>query len=203
MRKLLLLLLIASAAMATEVLDLGHGLGYLRAKTLDDGLAALSAGRPLVLDLRRATTTTEAAARLNLLLMARRPTDASLFILIGPDTPAKLGAVLKAKSARTFLLGVEASAIKPDVIVAQSTDDDRRAYDALDRGTPLAELISGKVEKERFDEATLVAEFKNGSHDAHPSEPPAASVAPAPAKLTDRVLQRAVHLHRALLVLRR
>ncbi|MSU45657.1 MAG: hypothetical protein EXS42_00655 [Lacunisphaera sp.] len=86
---------------------------------------------------------------------------------------------------------------------------DRRAYDALETGTPLATLISGKVEKDRFDEATLVKEFKNGNPDASPPplpDPTALKSAAAPEKLvplTDRVLQRAVHLHRAGLVLRR
>lgn len=106
-------------------------------------------------------------------------------------------------------LGAPGSAPAPNVVVQTAAAADRRAYDALETGTPLATLISGKVEKDRFDEATLVKEFKNGNPDASPPplpDPTALKSAAAPEKLvplTDRVLQRAVHLHRAGLVLRR
>ena len=76
-------------------------------------------------------------------------------------------------------------------------------------GTPVETLISGKIEKDRYDEATLVQEFKNGNPEAAPPQPPdptAAKATDAPAKppvLVDRVLQRAVHLHAARLALRR
>jgi hypothetical protein len=209
MKKLLLCLLLAVTGLATEIADLGQGLGYLRVRAMADALKAVNTTAPLVMDLRHATTTTEAAEQLNIALAARRPSDATLFFLVGPDTPPKLGEVLKTDSARTFVLGVAESVLEPDVIVAQTADDDRRAYAALDQGTPLADLISGKVEKERFDEATLVEEFKNGlpagmGHaPAKPAEPSPATATPPPARLTDRVLQRAVHLHRALLALKR
>ena len=45
-------------------------------------------------------------------------------------------------------------------------------------------------------------EFKNGNHDARPPEGNADGTK-TPPPLTDRVLQRALHLHRALQALKR
>ncbi|HKB56286.1 MAG TPA: hypothetical protein VKC51_01740, partial [Lacunisphaera sp.] len=122
-------------------------------------------------------------------------------------TPAAIIATVAQSSALT--LGASGSLPAPKVIVQADAATDRRAYDALETGTPLATLISGKIEKERFDEATLVKEFKNGNPDAEPPplpDPAAPKLATALGKtvpLIDGVLQRAVHLHRALLALRR
>jgi hypothetical protein len=96
------------------------------------------------------------------------------------------------------------------VVVRTDEDTDRRAYEALATGTPVTQLISGKIEKERYDEAVLVQEFKNGNPD--PAPPPAldptagkhsGTAEKAAVPLIDHVLQRAVHLHHALLALRR
>ena len=78
---------------------------------------------------------------------------------------------------------------------------------ALGQGTLPAILVTGKIEKERFDEATLVQEFNNGNPDAEPpplpdpTRPKLNEAAPVKAPLIDRVLQRAIQLHRALLAL--
>ena len=205
--------------------DLGQGLSYLRIRSLADSEGALHKIVPgttaLVLDLRQATASDESAAALQSVL-AGRPANAPLFILVSPMTPPAVARAIDS----SLTLGAPGSSPTPRVVVQTDAATDRRAYDALDAGTSLTALISGKIEKERFDEAALVEEFKNGNHDA---EPPALSrvegppgpdpTAPMPAttgkektpppavspaeRLTDRVLQRAVHLHRALLALRR
>ena len=224
MRKLLFLLLacvgLATALRATEpaaspverLTDLGQGLSYLRVHSLADSAAALRQAVPgagaLVLDLRYVTATDESAAALRTVLSGR-PATAPLFILVSPGLPASVVQVLE-NTRGVFTLGIVGSKPEPRVIVKSDAATDRRAYDALDAGTPLDRLISGKVEKERFDEATLVKEFKNGNPDA---EPPPAPDPTAPKKagdtpekspaLADRVLQRAVHLHHGLLALRR
>lgn len=225
-RLILLFSVLCLLSSGTELTDLGQGLSYLRIHSLADSEAALRKAVPgagaLVLDLRYATASDESPAALQAALAGRSP-NTPLFILVSPATPPALGRVISATP--TLTLGAAGSRPTPKVVVQTDASADRRAFDALDAGTALAKLISGKIEKERFDEATLVHEFKNGNHDAapppapdptaalpgNPSEPgvagtntgsaAASNVAP-PAPLVDRVLQRAVHLHRALLALR-
>ena len=212
MKRLILLftaLLLLAATRATELTDLGQGLVYLRIHSVAESDAALHQAVPgasaLVLDLRYATAGADAAATLQSAL-ASRTAGAPLFILVSPATPAALAAVIRNSPALT--LGVLGSAPAPKVVVQTDAATDRRAYDALETGTALEKLITGKIEKERFDEATLVHEFKNGNPDAEPPPPPdptapkAAGAPETPVPLTDRVLQRAIHLHRALLALK-
>jgi hypothetical protein len=209
---LLVLLLLAGPARATELTDLGQGLGYLRIHSAADSEKALrsavAGAGALVLDLRHVSADEASAAALRAGLAAHA-TSAPLFVLIGPDTPAVLTAALASAPSSVLTLGLAGTQPAPKVVVRAEAAADRLAFDALDAGTPVATLINTKVEKERFDEASLMEEFKNGNPDAAP--PPAADPTEAkadaaetkPAPLVDRVLQRAVHLHRALLALRK
>lgn len=219
MRKFSLLLVLALCSLslapgsvAAELTDLGQGLSYLRIHSVADSEAALRKALPgagaLVLDLRYATAD-EISAALVKTALAARPGRSPIFILVSPATAPALVPVIAASSALT--LGVAGSVPAPSVTVHSDAAADRKAYDALDAGTELSKLITGKIEKERYDEATLVQEFKNGSADPAPplAPDPTASKAenppkdaPPPAPI-DRVLQRAVHLHRALQALRR
>lgn len=196
------------ARAATEPVDLGEGLAYLRVQSSGDSTRAvtqaIASGRPLVLDLRYATTSIEDVAVLSEAL-ARRNTRAPLLLLVSPETPAALLPALGPSRPGVLTLGVEGSRPAPNVVVAQSAEVDRRSYDAWEGGMPLADLVTGKIEKERFDEASLVQEFKNGN--GHAAPPPGAGASAKPVEervppLTDRVLQRAIHLHRALAALR-
>ncbi|HEY8996221.1 MAG TPA: hypothetical protein VIM71_16260 [Lacunisphaera sp.] len=202
MRKTFLCLLfsvLGSLAQAAEPTDLSQGLGYLRVHSLDEAPKALAGAGDLVLDLRRTIATPEAVAQFSSAL-AGRAAESRLFVLVGPDTPVPLADALKGS---LLTIGIKGSHPAPEVVVRQSDDDDRKAYDALEAGAALTDLISGKVEKDRYDEATLVQEFKGGNHDAHPPESAQAKNDKSPARLTDRVLQRAVNIHRALTALKR
>lgn len=201
-----------AATAATPVVapraDLGQGLGYLRvhalAESLEEAARTLAQGTALVLDLRGATAT-DASANDFAALLAQRTGPASLFILVSPRTAPELTASLLRPIPHALRVGVAESLPTAQVVVAQPADADQRAYDAYDRGVALDALITGKIEKERFDEAQLVKEFQSGNPNAAPPPEPDPA-APTPDKapvLTDRVLQRAVHLHRALLALRR
>jgi len=194
-----LLLVFSVPASAAASLDLGQKLAYVRVHSLDEAIKPLAGTEALVLDLRRVVPTPEAMTAFSTALSARSAA-ARLFVLVSPDTPAAVGAALK---GNLLTLGIKGSHPEPQVVVAQSSEDDQRAYDALASGTTLAELISGKIEKERFDEASLVHEFKNGVAGPLSSTTTSPTGNESPARLTDRVLQRAVHLHRALLALKR
>lgn len=216
MRKLILLLalgslLLAPGATATEPTDLGQGLVYLRihsvGQSADDLRKAAAGPGALVLDLRYATAD-ETAPALVQTALAARPAGTPSFVLVSPATPAALAPVLTGSPALT--LGAPGSVPAAKVVVQTDAATDRRAFDALDAGTELSKLITGRIEKERFDEATLVQEFKSGNHDAEPPAQPDPTAKKAEADkekaapiLTDRVLQRAVNLHRALLALRK
>jgi hypothetical protein len=208
----LYLLLFATSALiqGAEISDLGQGLGYLRVHSLEEAVKPLAGSGALVIDLRRTTANPESVDPFSAALAGRAATS-RVFVLVSPDTPAVVTVALKSP---VIMLGIRGSQPEPQVVVQQSGENDRRAYDALASGTPLPDLISGKTEKERYDEASLVQEFKGGNHDAKPpaprpsgngeNQPPAANGTMAPARpITDRVHQRAVHLHRALLALKR
>lgn len=222
----LLFALGVSVALATETRDLGQSLSYLRVNELADVAKAITSvvpeNRALVLDLRYATASGESPAQLAAAL-AKRTGPAPLFILVAPGTPPALADVLEKLPPQATTLGVKEAVPTPRVVVAQSPEVDRRAHAAGNSGLPLPALISGKVEKERYDEASLVKEFSNGRRDPRPPPPPqvVAPNAESPARpvdpanpapnplpaekapvLTDRVLQRAVHLHRALFAIR-
>ena len=199
-------LLLAPRSRAAEPADLGQGLTYLRIGSLEksarDLRAALLHPTPLVLDLRY--TADEPAAGDILRVLNSQPARPTLYVLVSPATPSAVAEIVTATPARRTTLGIKGSVPVPDVIIEQTAEADRAAYDAFEAGTTLAQLVSGRIEKERFDEASLVQEFKNGNHDAQPPALPAVTGASAaPTRPTDRVLQRAVHLHRALLALKR
>lgn len=198
----------AAASVVAPRADLGAGLGYLRvhslAAALEETARTLAQGTALVLDLRGATATDASASDLSA-LFARRNGPAPLFILVSPRTAPELTAPLLRPIPHVVLLGVAEALPTPQIVVTQPADADERAYEALDRGVALDALITGKIEKERFDEAELVKEFQNGNPNAAPPPEPDPTK-PAPEKapvLTDRVLQRAVQLHRALVALQR
>lgn len=200
---------LSATTAAPEPRDLAPDLAYLRAHSLGESLPALNspalATRALVLDLRYATTAETDATELARLLAARGLNAPRWFVLVSPETPGALSAVLATPPRGVLTLGVEGSRPAPRVVVTQAADADRRAYDAAGGGMTIEALITGKVEKERYDEASLVREFENGVADPAPPPAPDPTAQPPPEKapvLTDRVLQRAVHLHRALQALR-
>ncbi len=206
----------AHAALPTE---LGDGLAYFRLHspaTEESALAiALAAKNPLVLDVRYTAASKDGTPPFSQLL-ATYAGPAPLLVLVSPETPPVIAEALAAAPAHSLVtLGVQESTPAPAVIVAQTARTDRRAYEALESGLPLPALINGKIEKERYDEASLMADFRSGNTNAElpvlagaddtlatnssvKKGPPAPEKAPL---LTDRVLQRAVHLHRALAAL--
>lgn len=222
---------------ADGVTDLGEGLSYLRIHTIaastPDLTAAIRERDSLVLDFRHTEITPESVAALRLAFDARTSKQ-PILVLVGPATPTAVNDILKSTARKCVTLGIKESANLPQVVVDQSAASDQLAYEALESGQPVMALISGKINKERFDEAALMKEFNDGNidaappnspdpilHPAHPDKPQAAitasplktdqrnsvaatAISSAPAEsLTDRVLQRAVHLHRAVAAIKR
>ena len=204
---LLCSVLCSLAVHAAEPIELAPGLRYLRIHSLVQSAHELSdalnvnKSPALVIDLRYVADENGAAQAQAIYALNSHPAKPVLYILVSPETPAEVASVITKTSTALVTLGIRDSKPQPEVVVEQSAADDRAAYAALDNGTALAALVSGKIEKERFDEAELVKEFKNGNHDAHPPEGDADGTK-TPNRLTDRVLQRALHLHQALQALK-
>lgn len=201
------LLTLSVLVRAAEPVDLDQGLAYLRVHSLADDQAVIArathTAHALVLDLRYATASDDALAALRTALANRAP-GTPLFVLVSPATPPALANAV----ADELTLGPTGTLPEPKVAVQTDAATDRRAYDAHESGLALADLITGKIEKDRYDEASLMKDFKSGNIAAEPppGPDPTATKPGAPEKvpvLTDRVLQRAMHLHRALLALRR
>lgn len=198
-----LLFVLPVFARATELTDLGGGLSYLRVASLNDSAKAVASAigqyDALVLDLRYPAVGDESVATLRTAL-ASRPAKNRVLVLVSPATPTAVAEALASAGTKCLLLGVKDSQPTPQVIVDQPAATDRLAYDALGADRSLASLTSGKVTKERFDEAALMKEFAGGET---PTVADAAKTPTAEAVLIDRVLQRAVHLHRALVALKK
>jgi hypothetical protein len=203
--------LTAVVVRAAGPIDLGQSLSYFRVhtETSDEKQIgeALAANRALVLDLRYASATKADAGAFGQALAKRKGSE-PLFVLVSPETPLSLAEALSVSPAKFVTLGVHGSLPTPAVVVEQSARDDHRAYEAFESGQPLPELISGRITKDRYDEASLMNDFRSGNLNAEPPAEPDPTATPdsqekkIPPPLVDRVLQRAVNLHRALLALK-
>ncbi len=190
--------------------DLGLGLRYYRVHSLPGDLPAggPEPRSPCVLDIRYAAGGDADARALLAWLKARAAPKTPVFLLANAETSPALLAPLDSADAVAGLVILGAAAPRarfdPDIVVRESPDAERRAYDALEKGASVESLTTRKVDTPRFDEETLVREHLSDSA-AGPDEPDASgSAAPsAPPQLLDRALMRAVQLHRALLALRR
>lgn len=217
MKKILPFLFLTVAALCARaelrLEALGEGLGYLRIRTLADGAtlsAALAKEGACVVDLRYPGDGLADLAPLLRAIAGHAPGQ-PLFLLVSPTAPLGLERQLGAIPPGAVVLGATGAPLpeKSGVEVAQTPEADRLAYEAYEAGQPLADLVSGKIEKERYDEASLMTDFRGGNTDAQPPlspDPSKPKATPETARKPvpcDRVLQRAVHLHRALLALAR
>ena len=200
-------LLFAAARAAPLERDLGQGLGYVRLKQLPADLPASESGRakPSVLDARYVAADADAATAFAAWLKFRATLRAPVFVLVNTDTSPALRTALKAHdpASGVVVIGVTSGQFKPDSAVTVSPEEERRAYDALADGATVEALLADNPGKVRNDEASL-AKGQNNDLPPVPVElpgdaPPAKRNGPP----VDVALQRAVHLHRALVALKR
>ncbi len=207
LRALLLFALAAGAVPAlpgaTLVRDLGQGLTYYRVHEIpQDQPSPGPAMRPgaCVLDLRYAKADEMGASVLKDWVMLNVSPRTPFFILENAQTDPALLAVLPAKGpAGLVVLAPVSARIAPAIAVQVNPEDDRRAYDALEKGADVQSLLSDFPDKPRIDEAYLEKE-----HIADSDAPDIPSDKPLPPRpLVDAMLQRAVQLHRGLLALKK
>lgn len=197
----------ASAATAAPLeRELGHGLKLYRVHELPADLppAPPASGRvpACVVDVRFARAEAEAATAFEAWLRFRAKPRAPVFVLANAETAPALLRVLGNREAGTgvVVIGAPSRNLEPDVVARTSGEDERRAYDALEKGAGVASLLTEHPDKVRNDEASLsrdrlaeasadiTADAMAGKKDAPP---------------IDAALQRAVHLHRTLVALRK
>ena len=217
MKKTLLLLALAAGFAATAAAeqlarDLGKGLTYSRVHALPADLPA-STAKPgaIVLDLRYARGDHGATAALGSWLKSRNAA-APVFVLLNADTAPVVLAYFTAHDpgAGLVTLGVTSPAFTPDITLKISPAAERTAYEALEHATPVETLLTDPSAKPRHDEAAIAQERDGPADDAASpdtdlADTPSAATAPPPPPppVIDYVLLRAVHLHRALLALRK
>ena len=192
----------ARCAVASEPSrDLGQGLYYCRIHQLPADLPSADTLKPgpCVLDLRYAKADETAAAALKAWVRFNLSAHAPLLILENAETATALKSALSGGEKPGLLVLAPASAnLAPDIAVNVPPETDRNAYDALEKGAALDTLLTDYPDTPRIDEAYLEKEHIS---DSDAPEVPADKSLRNP--LVDRLLQRAVQIHRGLKALKR
>ena len=197
---------VATVGAAALERDLGLGLAYVRAKQLPADLPTKPTGKvpPCVIDVRYtdadAVAVTTFVAWLRFRATARTP----VFVLANAATSAVLLDALANRGAveGAVVIGVPGGRFRPDSAVKSETEDERKAYEALEGGAALEALLADYPDKVRNDEASLVR-GQSGSGDTPVDLPAENSARRRNTPTIDVALQRAVHLHRALVALKK
>lgn len=196
---LFLPLWLAAAPLEREI---GSGLIYTRVHALPADLPTKPEGRvpPCVVDLRYVETDADGAAAFAAWLKFRATPRTPVLVIANADTSRALVRVLTHHERGTGIavVGIPRGAFQPDVPVHATAEEERRAYDALEQGAAIGTLLADNPNKVRNDEASL---SKDRLAEASADAAEAATKQPAPP--VDAALQRAVHLHRSLVALKR
>ena len=185
--------------------DLGNGLVYVRVHELPADLPSKPAtGRvpPCVIDVRYVPADAEAAAAFMAWMGFRATPRTPVIVVANAATSAALRAALAAheRASGIVVVGLSAEGFRPDIAVRGTGEAERAAYDAFEHGTPLTKLLTDNPDKVRNDEASLSKDrLAEAAADAA-EEVIAGKRAQPP---IDAALQRAVHLHRALIALKK
>lgn len=183
--------------------ELGQRLLYHRVAELPGDLPGMGAARkqPLILDLRYVQADSAAATATQAWIKFFASPRTPVFVLANVETGSLLrGALVPLRGAPgVMVIGRPGRDFTPDIAVTFSAKQERRAYEALAEGAEIAALITDNPDKVRNDEASLA---RDRPLDELP-EPGIGSKSATERPPIDAVLQRAVHLHRALVALRR
>ncbi|MFI5355843.1 MAG: hypothetical protein ACHQ4G_00765 [Opitutales bacterium] len=203
-------LVLASASRAPAApleRDLGDGLTYLRVENFPADLPAQPPGGAVVLDLRYAHATGDAAATLADWLNRHAATQTPVLILANAATAPDLRRPLaKHPAPLAVTLGLAGKDFHPDIAIHTTVAEERKAYAALPQAADVAKLLSVSPAKVRHDEAAMVKAINEGTpvpdddDDAEPAPDDAKTPAVLP-PLIDSTLQRAVQLHQAWIAL--
>ena len=181
--------------------DLGEGLKYVRLQELPGDLIPSEASQATsVVDLRYLLADTASASALANWLNLRTQSRAPVFVLANEATSPEVLQVLSRRAAGNgvVVVGAQAQQFEPDIRVLTTRENERRAYEALANGASLGSLLTDNPGKVRHDEASL-----SRDRSEEPADEQAAAGHTVERPPLDVTLQRAVHLHRALMALRK
>lgn len=182
--------------------DLGEGLGYVRLQELPGDLIPSDASHviPSVVDVRYLLADTASASAFEAWLNVRVRSRAPVFVLANEATSPEVLQLLSRRTAGSgvVVVGTQAQQFEPDIRVLTTRDNERRAYEALAEGASLGSLLTDNPGKVRHDEASLSRDRPEEA-----TAEPAGKGGTAERPPLDITLQRAVHLHRALMALRK
>ena len=182
--------------------DLGEGLGYVRLQELPGDLIQSDAAQviPSVVDVRYLLADTVSANAFATWLSGRAQSRSPVFVLANEATSPELLQLLSRRTAGSgvVVVGTQAQQFEPDIMVLTTRENERRAYEALAEGASLVSLLTDNPGKVRHDEASLSRDRPEEA-----SAEPAVNGSGAQRPPLDVTLQRAVHLHRALMALRK
>lgn len=198
-----LLVSLAGASATPIERELGDGLAYFRIRQLPADLPSQAAERAgaCVVDVRYVQADDDAATAFIAWIRFRATPRSPVFLLANGETSAALVKPLSGqlRNAGIAIVGIPARGFAPHVAVSSSVENERRAYDALEKGAPLVALLTDNPRKVRNDEASLSKDrVAEASADAADNADEKRAAPPV-----DAALQRAVHLHRALVALKR
>ncbi len=225
-RLALLACLYPAAAFASLEKDLGQSLAFYRVTQPGADrvsmMEAIHRSAALVLDLRGVEAEPEFISSLHAALAKPVPENAVRMVLVDQDTAPAIMAALDDDSLLSVItLAPRMTRYSADITLATTASEQKTAMDALAQGIPVEKLTADIREKRRFDEAKLVHDHANGvsPDDAFPADAEDDSLSePAPEKgknkgegkpaeetpaPRDLVLERAIHLHRTLVALKK
>ena len=179
--------------------DLGRGLVYMRVTQVPDDLPVRSRAPAIVLDLRYASgddigdwLTTYAAPQ------------TPIFVLANTATQKALRQSIQGVSG-SITIGITGEDFTPDIALAITDEEEKRAYEALTLTTVISTLLYPDTHKERYDEAAMVEE-QLATPQIVVEKPEGVIRAEdddqAAAPIIDQAILRAVQIHRGWLVLR-
>ncbi|MDX2187542.1 MAG: hypothetical protein SFV32_11465 [Opitutaceae bacterium] len=189
-RAAVFLLSCACAALA-DLTEVEPGLRLIGIHEMDtesrEIAAALATSPNLILDLRDARGSMQAAVQLEALL-AQSKQGTTRYLLLNGDTSTAVTARLPFTGPGLVVLAPAQDKLRVDVPVSTSVADDRAAVNALRAGANPLTLLQSSEPKRRDDEAALSA--------APAAEPPQTPTPHASKSTpTDIVLSRAVQIH--------
>ncbi|MEO7413848.1 MAG: hypothetical protein ABIZ81_10865 [Opitutaceae bacterium] len=189
--------------------DLGGGLIYYRTKSVpaDIPTAPPAPKRSAVLDLRYAAADGNGVTALETWLKTHAGARTPVFVLANAATSPALLAMLSRHNPKdgVILLGAASPGFAPDIAISFPPEAERRAYEAFESNSDTNALLKENPAKVRNDEARLSREHLSTSTGEETAAPPDEKPSPttAPPAPIDFILQRALHLHRALLALKK
>lgn len=218
----------AQIGFSAEVKELSNDVSYLRLRSLSDATTRELPAQATVVDLRGASAISpESLQTLRGWVASSGQLPLRLY-LVNSTTHPSIFEALALRQRYALTLAAASPAVTTDIAVTATPEQDRRAWEALDAGTPFKDVLAVKVEKRRYDEAAMVRDHLNGvpipdsppdTSDPAPVSPPTPpSISPQTPSLTldqtpapapkspviyDAVLQRALHVYQALKALKK